>query len=376
MRKLMTFGIPVIIILVALAIAMIMINGKEAPERRPSKTRSLAVKVALAEPRTLRSEIKAYGTLESAREYDLVAEVGGILEGGDIPFLPGQSFNEGQVLIRVDERPVLYKLAQLKSAFMSSLARLIPELEIDFPEAAAPWHAYFADFEIEGDLDDLPQVEDEKIKLYLARYSIYQGFYDIRAQELLLSKAVLRAPFRGVIAETNLRLGASVMTGGRLGRILSLEDLELEVDLPVSETSWLDSKAKVALSSSNGNWIGHVLRIGAVIDQATQTLPVYVGIDGANVPVAGSFLEARFSTREVESALRVPRSALHGENGIYLLEDGRLALREMEIARLEDDSVILSSGFSTGDSIIVEALEGVVPGMPAKARIFKQGGSR
>ncbi len=376
MRKFMTFAVPAIILIVALAVTMIMVTRKEDPKRRPSKNRSIVVKVAVAEPKTLRGEIRAFGTLESAREYDLVAELGGILEEGDVPFLPGQSFEMGQVLIRVDERPVQYRIAQLKSAFLGSLARLLPELELDFPHAAEPWREYFAEFKIEGPLEDLPPTEDEKIKLYLARHNIYQGFYDIRAQELLLSKAVLRAPFDGVIADTQSRTGASVMTGGRLGRILSMDDLELAVDLPAAEAAWLDAEAMVEISSPGGSWTGRILRIGSLIDQSTQTLPVFIGIEGGDLPPAGSFLEARFRTRRLKDSIRVPRTALHGDRGIYSLKDGRLQLHEMTVARLEEDSAILSSGFSAGDSIVVEALEGVVPGMAARARAFKQGGAR
>jgi membrane fusion protein, multidrug efflux system len=376
MRKFMTFGIPTLILLAALAVTMLMISRSEDPERRHSPKRSVVVKVAIAEPRTIRGEIRAYGTLESVREFDLIAEVGGILEEGDIPFLPGQSFLEGQVLLRVDERPTRYRLAQLKSAFLTSMARLVPELELDFPEEAKPWSEYFAALEIEGPMSDLPPVESEKIKLYLARNSIYQGFYDIRAQELLLSKAAIRADFDGVIAETNFRVGASTMTGGRLGRILSLEDLEIEVALPADEVAWLDPQARVAISSSDRNWTGRILRIGGLIDAATQTLPIFVAIEGENLPPVGSFIEARFPTRKVEDGLRVPRSTLQRENEIYLVESGRLVSRDVEIARYEDESVILASGFAAGDSIIIEALEGVIPGMKARARVAKEGGSR
>ncbi len=377
MRKLMTFGIPVIIIVVALLVAMIMVRGKETPERRPTPNRRINVQVVVAEPSTLKSEIRAYGTLQSARELDLVAEVGGVLEEGDLPFLPGQSFREGQVLLRVDERSIRYRLAQLKSSFMSNLARLLPELEIDFPDESAAWRDYFAAFEIDGDMDELPAAQTAKVKLYLARYNIYQGFYDIRAQELLLSKAELRAPFDGVIADTNLRAGSSAMMGGKLGRILSQGDLEIEVALPSDEVAWLDDRAPVEISGSGGNWSGKILRFGGEIDAATQTLPVFISLsDPASAPSIGSFLEARFATRSVESAMRIPRSALHGSNEIFVIEEARLVLRQVEIARHEDDTVILSSGITSGDSVVVQALEGVIPGMPAQARGLRRGGGR
>ncbi len=377
MRKIMTFGIPVVLVLIAVIIATIMVRSKESPERRQAPSRGINVKVEVAQPSTLSSEIRAYGTLRSARELEVVAEVGGILEEGDIPFLPGQTFREGQVILRVDERSIRYRLAQLKSGFMSNLARLLPELDVDFPEESEPWRDYFASFQIEGATADLPEVKSERIKLYLARYNIYQGFYDIRAQELLLSKAAIRASFDGVIAETYQRVGASVMTGGRLGRILSHKDLELEVALPAGEVAWLSDTASVELSGSGGTWSGSLQRYGGEIDESTQTLSVYVKLlNPPATPPIGSFLEARFATRSIDSGFRIPRAALHGGDQVYLIENGRLALGDVEIGRQEDDTVVLTGGISAGDSVVVEALEGVVPGMPAKGRVAGQGGGR
>lgn len=378
MRKLMTFGIPLVLVLVAVLVMVLMIRSREAPSRRSSSPRIVSVKVAVAEPSRLVSEIRAYGTLQSTREIEMVSEVGGTVQAGDVPFLPGQSFRSGQVLVRVDDRSIRYRLAQLRSQLMNSLATLLPELELDFPERVGAWRGYFARIEIDAPLAELPSVEDEKLKLYLARYNIYQSFYDIRSQELLLSKAVIRAPFDGVIAETATRVGAAVMTGGRLGRILSLEDLEIEVALPAGELAWLDPDRPVTLIvSGGGSWQGRITRRGGEIAAATQTLPVYVSLPAAaDLPPVGSFVEVRFVTLPLDGALRLPRAALYRENEVYVIEEGRLALRSVTLGRLEADEVLIVGGVAVGDSLVAEALDGVIPGMLVRPRSGSGGGKR
>ena len=56
------------------------------------------------------------------------------------------------------------------------------------------------------------------------------------------------------------------------------------------------------------------------------------------------------------------------EHYVYLIENGKLIRREVSIARHEKNSVIIDEGLSNGDTLVVELLQGVAPGMPAKSR--------
>lgn len=373
MRRQLKYGLPLAILILAFVIMKGLIAMREKPARREHGPRPMILQTLVAAPATLSAEIKAYGRLRSALELELVSEVGGVLEPGEVPFRPGQPFFRGQVLLRVDERAIRYDIASRKSQLLSALATVLPEIGVDFPDEAALWRDYFERFRIEGPLLELPELREEKVKLYLARHAVYQTFYGIRDQELRLEKCTLRAPFDGVLVDAVLREGSTVRAGGVLGRLLSREpeDLELEVALPAAELAWLDRAAAVAIRSLEhpGDWLGSIRRVGGDVDSRTQTLPLYLGLAGPGIDAlpAGCFLEARFATRPFTNALRLPRAALHGENAVYLIESGGLRRRRVRIARGEDDTVIVTGGVAAGDTIVVEPLQGVTEGMPAQA---------
>ena len=46
------------------------------------------------------------------------------------------------------------------------------------------------------------------------------------------------------------------------------------------------------------------------------------------------------------------------------------------IARGEEDTVLITGGLAAGDSIVMEPLQGVAPGMPVRPRPFQAGGGR
>ncbi|MFC2085387.1 hypothetical protein ACFLS9_10040 [Bacteroidota bacterium] len=45
----------------------------------------------------------------------------------------------------------------------------------------------------------------------------------------------------------------------------------------------------------------------------------------------------------------------------------------MDIARFENNHAIIKGGLAQGDTLVVEVLQGIAPGMPAKAVLSGQG---
>jgi multidrug efflux pump subunit AcrA (membrane-fusion protein) len=371
MKILLKFGIPILIIVLAIVLMRVLLGlRKESPRRAPAP-RALVVNAAVAMPGPLATEIRAYGRVRSAQPVELVSEVNGAIEAGDLPYRPGQRFAKGDLLLRIDERPLLLSMASRKSELLTALATLLPDIRIDFPDEYPVWQAYFDRFDIEGDLEPLPEPANDKIKLFLARYGVYQLYYGVRDQEIELEHYRLVAPFAGVILEAPLREGSIARVGSRLGRLLNLEDIEVEVALPSQDLAWMERGADVPLSSTEiaGEWTGRVARIGGAIDEATQTVSVYLSVlSGPRAAlVQGSFVEARIPGREIAAAVRLPQRAVHGDNSLYLIEQGKLAQREVEIARRENGSVLIADGLAAGDSVVTDLLQGVTEGMPVRA---------
>jgi membrane fusion protein, multidrug efflux system len=380
MRRLIVFIVPVLLIVVALFTMRLLSGMRDESPRHGARPGGLAVQVEVASPATLESRVSAYGHLLSAREFELTAEVGGTLSAGELSFRPGQRFEKDQLLLKIDDRPLRYSIASQKSALLSSLAQVLPEIGVDFPEEAERWRRYFADFDIEGPMAELPAVSEDKVKLYLARFGIFQSYYGIRDLELRLAKCELRAPFDGVVLSATLHEGATAKVGFPLGTLLCNDERELEISLPASELAWLDRDGRATIHSADrpGEWTGHLLRLGGTVDTRTQTVAAYYSIDGPDLEllVTGSFFAVDLPTLPIPDALRLPRSAMTGNGHAWVVESGRLALRELTIARSEDDHLLVIGGLAAGDSVVVEALQGVATGMPVRPRTARAGGER
>ena len=364
-----------------LAVGLIAMFGllslrSDSPKRTPQK-RAKILRTAVVDLQTVSARITAYGRLTSAQPVILTSEVAGKIEEGDILFRPAQKFKKRDLIVRVDDRQAILNLNSRKSELLTALATVLPEIKVDFPKAYPEWQEYFDRISFDQEVPPLPETENQRIKLYLSRYRVYNLYFAVRDLEIALDKHHFYAPFDGAIQTAALRVGATARAGTVLGEIINLDDLEVEVPMAVQDIGWIDRKKSVVFSSQEiaGLWSGEIRRVGSTIDTRTQTVPVYIGIEnGSSLPVmSGIFLQAEIPGRNIESAFTLPNGAVYGEKFVYIIADGKLASREVSIARRQLDSIIIDGGLMPGDTVVMEALQGVVPGMPAESRIESSG---
>ena len=372
MKRATKIVLPVLIVIAGFLAMMGLLSLKTESPKRPPETRSKIVETAVVRLQPVRSEILAYGRVASVQPVRLNAEVAGTLERGDVPFKPAQSFSRGDLLVKVDDRQARLSLNSTMSDLMTALAAVLPEIKVDFPDEYRVWQDYFNSCQFDKKITSLPETENQKIKLFLSRFNVYKLYFSVRNLEILLDKHYFLAPFDGSIVSASLRVGSTVRSGTLLGDIINLEQLEIAMPVKAEDIPWIDQQLPVVFTSSeiSGQWSGMITRIGSNIDTRTQTVQVYASID--DNPQAsllnGSFLEAHIPGRSIDSAFAVPPKAIYDDSYVYLIADGRLARRPVRILRWESKHVIIGGGIANGDTLVVEIMQGVAPGMPAQSR--------
>ena len=74
-------------------------------------------------------------------------------------------------------------------------------------------------------------------------------------------------------------------------------------------------------------------------------------------------LNLEIDGNKVEEVVTVPRHALHQDDTVWVVADGRLEIHAVEVARAERTTVLLREGLEEGDQIVVSALDAVTDGM-------------
>ncbi len=144
--------------------------------------------------------------------------------------------------------------------------------------------------------------------------------------------------------------------------------MEVEASIAITDIQWIDYSKPVKITSNqlSGVWQGKIKRISDDIDGQNQTASAFISINNRRDLVNGVFLKVEIPGKVLKNSLSVSRKALYNEEYVYLIKNGKLDYRKVEIARKETDRALISSGVSQGDTLVTELMQGVAPGMLAK----------
>ncbi|MBC8376071.1 MAG: HlyD family efflux transporter periplasmic adaptor subunit [FCB group bacterium] len=363
---------PLVLLVGGFIIMKILFSFKaEKPKRNAQITPRIVVTtvVSLGE---VPAKLTTYGTLASSQPVSLISEVSGTLQAGDIPFQPAQSFKRGDLLLKVDNRQINLELNSTKSDLLTAMSSLMPEIKVSSPKIFQVWQQYFDSINFDEPIGKLPTTQDQRLKALLARYNIFKLYFAVQNLEIRASKHFFYAPFNGSIISTQLRDGSTAAPGSRLGELINLEKLEVEIQVPAKDIGWIHEGSPVILEpEENGiKWIGHIERIGNIIDERSQSVLAYIKLDdtGDVNPLAGVFVKADIEARMIPEAIKVSRRAVYEESYVFLVNGGVFEKRPVGIAFDEGDYYIINKGLTQNDTLVTELLQGVSAGMPARSR--------
>lgn len=364
MKKYVAVIITIIIIITGFALNNMLSNQKEHIQRQPQQKRANPVKVIEVKNQSLTTTFKISGYLTAYDKVDLYAEVSGVLLETPKRFKEGTRYSKGDELIHIDDSVYRNNVLAQRSSLLNQLTLLLPDLSIDFPKSARHWEAYLQNYDLNKPLNPLPQAASQQEKYYIASRNIYSQFYSIKGMEETLAKYTLRAPFDGVITESNINQGTLVRQGQKLGEFTSTAVYELEATANLSEVGHLHVGDNVTLTSEDlpGKFKGKIARINDVIDAKFQSIKVYITTSDKRFK-EGMFISAEIVSRPFENVIQIDRNLIIGTNSIYTIsQDSTLQLKDINIVH-DESNVAMIEGLENGTLILGQQLVNAQDGM-------------
>lgn len=354
----------VLMLLAAFAVMRALVASREEKGRRPASPVEVVANTRVIHKQDLASRVTAWGRVRTVADIQLLSQVEGTVLSGEKAFLPGTRFAKGDLLLKVDDRPVVLKLQSARSDLLNSLSRALPEIAFDAPEDRAALEHWLEEFTLDRPLKPLPPASTHGERL-LSQAGVIRLWNTARDLEIQLERHEIRAPFGGTVVSADLRPGATARAGTVIGRLQNLDDLEVEVQVAGSDIHLVGpgAVARVSLPGSGETVNGRITRISRRIDESTRTLPVYIRLEGGSESLAeGAFVQALITGSTLADAVRIPAFTLGQGNRVGLLAGGVLERREVAVLHTEGDSLVVGSGLAEGDSLVLELLQGVADG--------------
>ncbi|WBU53156.1 efflux RND transporter periplasmic adaptor subunit [Paracoccus sp. SCSIO 75233] len=324
----------------------------------PAYAQPIRVEFIEAKPTQIGLDVRLTGTLEALDSVDL-----GFREGGritDIFVDEGDEVRRDEVLGRIDP-------LQKQQAFNAARASL------DAARAAeeqARQAANRAQAMLDRGVGTRAARDDARQLLSSAETRARQAQTALDQARRSLEDTELRAPFEGVVTA---RTGEPGQVVGAAQAILSLaasggiEAQFLSPDLPHLDAA---KDARVDLTTLEVDappMVGQVTEISPLVDEVSGSVRVRAVVQDApdDVALLGAAVRGviELSTGE---AVEIPWTALSSTNGspaVWVVDaDGKAQLREVELERFDNGSVLLSGGLDANEIVVGAGSQLLYPG--------------
>jgi RND family efflux transporter MFP subunit len=377
-KRFVQFGISVVLITLGVVGFLVLTASKPEMKKRkpPAPVPMVRTIQTNSGPKTV--YIRGEGNVGPLREINLVPEVGGKVVRMSPALVNGGVFSRGTTLLQID--PVDYELAvTLAKAKVKDAESRLELAEEEALAAVEEWRLLYPDSSGEDKKPSALVAKEPQLAAAQARLEADKA--DLRKALLNLERTRLKAPFDGRVGEENVDIGQYVSPGQNLGTLYSTEAAEIVVPLEGGDLFWFDVPAftstdgrgapamvRANIAGRKLSWPGKVVRTEGRLDERTRMIHVVVRVDKpyARKPplVFGLFVTVEIEGRKIENAAIIPRGALRQGNVVWVVDQGsRLRFREVEVARIQGEEVLITKGLEDGENVVTTPLKAVTDGL-------------
>ena len=364
--------------------ALIFMTEPTATRVAATKKTAMLVDVFEVQRGTYRPVIVATGTVEAEQDIILSPQVGGRVLSLSSTFTPGGFVKKGQVLLQID--PADYQNALLQKK--SDLRRATADLNIEMGRQNVAQKDYqILNETLSGELEALvlrqPQLNAVRARVEAAQAAVNQA-------ELELQRTTIKAPFDAHILSRNANVGSLISPRDNLGRLVGLDTYWVVTTVPLSKIPWLsfpNSEAEKGslvqirdrVTPKKGAYrTGSLHRLIGALAEKTRMAQVLIsvsdplahqdGSDHLSPLMIGAFVETHIEANEIPNVVRLARDYIRAGNTVWVMKDGLLRIRSVEIVFQDADYAYISDGLQDKDRVVTTNLSRVADGAELRVK--------
>ena len=359
-----SFGAGILILTIAYFASNLILSLKEKEEISLTETEKL-VSVVIVNNSINPVEITTDGRVQSLNKIDIFSEVQGKINFNNNKFKQGEVFKKDEEIISINSEEFLSSVKQARSELQNIIAKVLPDIKMDFSNNFSNWDKYFKNFDVKKNISDLPPPMSDKEKYYLVGKGIEASFFKTRSLEKRLKKYSITASFSGTISKTYISEGSLVNPGVPIGTFISNKIFEVTFNIPSKYSRNVNVNQEINFKINDRKFTGKIDRVDTNIDNFSQTVGIHVLISSKDL-MDGMYIETKIPLNISSEGFEISRSILFNDAYVYVVEDNnRVGIRKVDVIYYNDESVIIS-GLENNTKIISSNIPGIYKGMKIK----------
>lgn len=372
------------------------------PAKKPKVEISQRVQVTTVRAEALPSRLAGYGSVVADRLWRAVPEIGGRVIYVHPRLQTGERVLKGELLVEIDTRDYVLEqrrighenraleaeLEQLDAREkevrqMLKLARgnvqlsrkdreryqdlyragAIPAAQLDTKTRDVLGQQRAVE-DLEATLSTLP-AQRRALRARMSAASVAQ-----QRQGLSIERSQVVAPFTGILQRVYLEKTQVVNAGQELFLLQGTDELRVEAQLPAEEFAGFDP-LRATVIYAGVPLEAQLLPLRESVDVQSRTVALQLKVrPGNRALLPGSLVEVILEGRARPSYPIIPRTALH-DDFVYLVEDGKLAVRKVEVAFRQGDLLAIAAGLKEGEKLVTSDPGFAMEGSPVEVEQLK-----
>jgi HlyD family secretion protein len=384
-----------VVFVAAIALAPLACSRSETAQARSQDGTPKQVRAETVRQDSVRRAVDVVGTLAAVDQVTISSEADGRVSRilADL----GDRVKSGQVLVQIDNEKQQYSYEQQQAALARALAQYgatdpknLPEIErtpdaqranADLIQATQAYERASELFKrtliSQQALDDARAALQSKRAMYNAalqngrnlRASIQASEATMKLAGRQLRDTEIRAPFDGFVEKRLVNPGELVKSQTPVMAIVRLDPLKVIAEIPEKMAPWISSGQPVELQVDaypGRKFSGKVSRISPGVNTATRAFPFEALVPNAETVLKpGTFARVHIESGQVDTILTLPYAALqyrYGVNRVFVVEGGKLALRELGVGQRLGERIEIVSGVKAGEHVAVTDVDTLTDG--------------
>jgi membrane fusion protein (multidrug efflux system) len=287
-------------------------------------------------PADMSEEVPTMGTLRPDEEVDLSFETSGKIM--KIYFVEGTSVRKGDLLAKINDRPLQAQLEKLQVQKKLAEAKEFRQRSL-------------------LDRDAISQESYDQIQTELQ-----STIADINLVTARIAETELRAPFDGYIGLRYLSEGAYATPSTKIAKLIKSSPLKIEFSVAQQYATELSIGYPISfrIDGIDKNFDARIYAVDPKIDINTRTIAaraLYPNINGELKPGRSAYITIQLS--KIEKTVAIPSQALISEmegEKVFIYRNGKASAAKVLIGLRTESSIQVKEGLSFGDTLLITGI--------------------
>jgi RND family efflux transporter MFP subunit len=327
------------------------VPGKNATDKKPPLR---SVRVVRPEAASGSSTLTLAGRTAPKEQALISSRASGVVAERKVDI--GDHVKEGDVLLMIEAPEVEQELLRARATTDQLKARLeLARATLDRAESLVG----------KGHVSE-QTVDERRATKMAADADLAAALAEVKRLEDVRSFQTIRAPFAGTVVARQVERGDKVSAdfsqqGGYLLRIADLNELRIEIDVPQSYSLQVlpGVEAKVTFAELPDQTLtARVVRSSGLIDQTSSTMRAELLMPNPEKRIpSGLSGQVRIELGTADGTVTIPTNTLVTREGRQMVatvdEQDRVRLKPVAVSRDLGERVVISSGLSIHDRVVV-----------------------